>query len=345
VGRRGVGGAAGYGGGVNQTSTTKTRWRRVAIFYGIALGWAVLVGAALFVLGQRSLGEPAAPMVLVLAVGYMPAPLVAALITEKIAGEGYLMRRIFTRRLGRQLLRTLVVVPAVIVSLLLVMVGLSWLAGTVVGISGAGRLLTSVEDLVASTLAVSGASMDATAVAKVTASTPPLWGLLAIAVLLALLAGFTINGVTAFGEEYGWRGWLADELAGLGAVRANLLTGVMWGLWHAPLILLGYNYDSYRLPGVVAMIAWCVAGSFLLWRIRQVTGTVLAAAIAHGAINGFAGIFLLILAGSNPLLAAPVGAVGIVAVAVVAALLWLAARPQPAEQSVEVAVEAPRSQN
>ncbi len=66
--------------------------------------------------------------------------------------------------------------------------------------------------------------MDAAAVAKLTAATPPLWGLVAITFALALVAGFTVNGLFAFGEEYGWRGWLADELAPLGAVRANLIT-------------------------------------------------------------------------------------------------------------------------
>ena len=48
----------------------------------------------------------------------------------------------------------------------------------------------------------------------------------------------TVNGLFGFGEEYGWRGWLADELRPLGPVVANLVTGVLWGLWHTPLILL-----------------------------------------------------------------------------------------------------------
>ncbi len=334
--------AASYGKGVNDTSTlSSVRWRRIALFYGIAFGWAVLIGAVLYLTGQRDLAASSAPWVFpVMAVLYMPVPLVAALITEKIAGEGYLMRRIFTRRLGRQLVRTLVAVPLVIAALILAMVGLSWLAGTVVDISGAGRLLFSVDDLVANVIAVSGTSMNAAAVAQIAAATPSLWGLLAITFGAALAVGFTINGLFAFGEEYGWRGWLADELAPLGPVWANLITGMMWGLWHAPVILLGYNYGAYRLPGVVAMIAWCVAGSFLLWRVRQVTGTVVAAAITHGAINGFAGIFVIVLADPNRLLAAPMGAVGIAAVGVVAALLWVFGRPAAAPTEAP-AVAAP----
>lgn len=333
---------------MNDTSTSSSvRWRRIGIFYGIAFGWVILLGLVFFLAGQRDLSSPTAIWVVpVMTVLYMPAPLAAALITEKIVGEGYLMRRIFTRKLGRQLLRTLIAVALVIAALMLTMLGLTWLGGTVLGVPGVGRPLFRVEDLVANLIAMSGTSMDATAVAQLTAATPPLWGLLALTFAVALLAGFTVNGLAAFGEEYGWRGWLADELAPLGAVRANLITGVLWGLWHAPVILLGYNYGSYRLPGVVAMIVWCVAGSFLLWRMRQVTGTVLAAAITHGAINGSVGIFLYTLADPNRLLAAPMGAVGIAAVVVVAALLWLFGRPVNDEATAATALaDAPGAQN
>ena len=334
---------------MNVTSTlSSVRWRRIAIFYSIALGWAILLGLVMYLLGQRDLsGSTAVWVVPVMAVLYMPVPLVAALITEKIAGEGYLMRRIFTRKLGRQLLRTAVAVPLVIAALLVALAGLSWVVGTVAGVSAAGRLLFSVEDLVANVIAVSGTSMDAAAVAQLTAATPPLWALLAITLVSALVAGFTINGLFAFGEEYGWRGWLADELEPLGPIWANLITGVMWGLWHAPVILLGYNYASYRVPGALAMIGWGVAGSFLLWRMRQVTGTVLAAAITHGAFNGIAGIFLVVLADPNRLVAAPMGAVGIAAVALVALVLWLVTRPaSDAEASAPAPFEdAPAAQN
>jgi len=153
-----------------------------------------------------------------------------------------------------------------------------------------------------------------------------MWALVGLALGGALVAGFTINGLFAFGEEYGWRGWLADELRPLGAFWANVITGVLWGLWHAPLILLGFNYGAYGRIGTAFMVALCIPFSFLLWRAREVTGSLLAPAVLHGAFNGFAGVFLVLLVDTNPLIAAPVGLIGAGAFAVVAALFWLFTR-------------------
>ncbi len=110
-----------------------------------------------------------------------------------------------------------------------------------------------------------------------------------------------------------------DELRPLGPVKANLLTGVMWGLWHAPIILLGFNYGQQRVLGVLMMCVWLVPLSFLLWRSREYSGSVLTPAIIHGAFNGSAGFFLMLIASGSRLITAPVGLLGAVTVSVVAA--------------------------
>jgi len=313
---------------VTQTQPPKAgvRWGRVALFYGLALGWSCLVAAALYLLGQRDLSGAAGPTVAttILALLYMPAPMVAALIVGRLDHRPALIRTTFTG-FRRALPKLLVVAVAVVPALLLGMVGASWLAGNVLGLSGTGTLLVGQADLVANALTLLPAQ-NADQVAKLSAGVPSLWGLIALALVGALLAGFTINGLFAFGEEYGWRGWLADELRPLGAFWANVITGVLWGLWHAPLILMGFNYGSYGRIGTLFMIAWCIPLSFLLWRSREVTGSLLAPAILHGAINGFAGVFLILLVDANPLIAAPAGLIGAAVAAVVAALFWLLTR-------------------
>jgi membrane protease YdiL (CAAX protease family) len=299
----------------------KVRWRRVALFYALAFGWVCLVAAGLYLVHTNLAGSQGPSLAtIVLAFLYMPAPLVAALIVGRLDQRPALIRTTFVG-FWRKLPRLALVAVTVVAALILAMLGLSWLLGNVLDLSGPGRVLSSQADLLANTLLLTG-SMDAAQVAQLNTAVPSLWPLLGLAYGGALLAGFTVNGLFAFGEEYGWRGWLADELRPLGAFWANVITGVLWGVWHAPLILMGFNYGSYGRIGTAFMVAWCIPLSFLLWRAREVTGSLLAPAVLHGALNGFAGAFTIILVDANPVVAAPAGLVGAVAVAVVAALFW-----------------------
>ena len=123
-----------------------------------------------------------------------------------------------------------------------------------------------------------------------------------IGVLVALqfvnvLIGAFINLIPALGEELGWRGWLLPKLLPLGVAPAILLSGLMWGLWHAPLVLLGYNYPT--APGWLGVIMMCgmciVVGAVFSWlRIRS--GSVWAPALAHGAFNAAAGFSIVFVA-------------------------------------------------
>ncbi|MGC3993993.1 MAG: CPBP family intramembrane metalloprotease [Propionicimonas sp.] len=307
-------------------TTQRVRWARVALFYGLAFGWVCLVAAGLYLTGHRDVSSGQGSMVVttVLAVLYMPAPLVAALVVERLDGRPTRLRTLFSG-FGRTLPKLVLVAVPVVAALILAMLGLTWILGNVLDLSGPGRVLVSHDDLVANALLLVG-SMDADQVASLSASLPGLWPLLGLAFLGALVAGFTINGAFALGEEYGWRGWLADELRPLGAFWANVLTGVLWGLWHAPLILMGFNYAGYGRIGTAFMIAFCVPMSFLLWRARQVTGSLLSPAILHGALNGFAGVFSVVLVDANPIAAAPVGVVGAAAAGVVALVFWVVTR-------------------
>ncbi len=113
--------------------------------------------------------------------------------------------------------------------------------------------------------------------------------------VLLMLAAAPLNAIPALGEEIGWRGWLLPKLMPLGTLPALLISGVIWALWHAPLVLLGYNYGS--APGWLAlacMSAMCVVvGAVLAWtRLRS--GSVWPAALGHGAFNATAGMYLLL---------------------------------------------------
>ncbi|MGH3651457.1 CPBP family intramembrane glutamic endopeptidase [Glutamicibacter sp.] len=110
------------------------------------------------------------------------------------------------------------------------------------------------------------------------------------------------NSLFASGEEIGWRGWLWVRLQPYGQLAAILISGVIWGIWHAPLVLLGYNYPMATGPwGVLAMCGMCIVfGAFLGW-LRTYSGSVWPAALAHGAFNASVGLVSLFMMMGVPL--------------------------------------------
>ena len=64
--------------------------------------------------------------------------------------------------------------------------------------------------------------------------------------LFAVTLAPVINMFAALGEEAGWRGYMMPHLKKqLGLLNGRLLGGVIWGVWHWPLMLLvGYEYGT-----------------------------------------------------------------------------------------------------
>ena len=130
---------------------------------------------------------------------------------------------------------------------------------------------------------------------EVPESTLPLLVVAQIAASLTLAPLF--NTLFALGEELGWRGYLLPKLLHLGEFPAMLISGVIWGLWHAPAILQGHNYPDRPLLGVGMMIVFTVLlGIFFSWLYLK-TGSPWAPALGHGTVNAVAGLPLLFLTG------------------------------------------------
>jgi len=117
--------------------------------------------------------------------------------------------------------------------------------------------------------------------------------IVAIQVAFAILLAPFINVLFALGEELGWRGFLLPHLMDLGQWKAILLSGVVWGIWHAPAIAQGLNYPGYPVAGILMMIVFCVLlGTVFAWLYLN-TQSPWAPALAHGAVNAVAGLPVL----------------------------------------------------
>jgi uncharacterized protein len=126
--------------------------------------------------------------------------------------------------------------------------------------------------------------------------------LLIVQLAQGLILGPAINVFATMGEELGWRGFLLPKLLPLGQWKAILVSGIIWGVWHAPAILQGHNYSGNEVAGVFMMILFCVVlGAFMSW-LYLATKSTWAPAFGHGSVNAWGGLPLIFLvSGFNPL--------------------------------------------
>jgi membrane protease YdiL (CAAX protease family) len=101
-----------------------------------------------------------------------------------------------------------------------------------------------------------------------------------------LLASLLVM-IGAVGEEAGWRGVLQPELERrFGAFKGTVLVGLVWGYWHLPANLAGYNDGEHPLLGSLVLFPLATVGmSFAFAWLTRRSGSVWPAALAHGVNN------------------------------------------------------------
>ena len=150
-------------------------------------------------------------------------------------------------------------------------------------------------------------------------------GMVGITLLSGMVAGVTINALFAFGEEIGWRGYLLKQFEGRNFLTTSIIIGIIWGLWHAPLILLGHNYPQHPQWGVLMMVVLSIPLSFIIQYFRVKSGSVIVAAVMHGTFNALAGMAYIFIDMNNwnDLIDASCGLTGICSLLVVAIAIFL----------------------
>lgn len=131
-----------------------------------------------------------------------------------------------------------------------------------------------------------------------------------LTLLQGLFAGITINAVAAFGEELGWRGFLLKAFKEMSFLKASVIIGLIWGVWHSPLILMGHNYPQHPQIGVLMMTLWCILLTPLFLYVTIKAKSVIAAAVLHGTLNATAGIAIMVVDGGIDLTVGVTGLAG-----------------------------------
>ena len=113
-------------------------------------------------------------------------------------------------------------------------------------------------------------------------------------IAIGALFGPIANFFTCFGEEWGWRGYLMPKLGhSMSIVPTLVFSGIIWGLWHAPITALGHNYGigylGWPFAGIIAMCCFCTVVGVFLSYVTIRTGSCLAATFGHGALNAVSG--------------------------------------------------------
>jgi membrane protease YdiL (CAAX protease family) len=274
--------------------------RKALVFVILTFACSWLVAGGYYALGGR-LNQPLAIVVMLV---YMFMPMTAAIIVQKVIykqplrgplGISFRPNRWF---LVAWLLPAIAALATIVVSVLL--------PGVEYSADMAGFFEKYASALTPEQLAAMKAQMAALPI-------HPVW----LGVVQGLIAGITINAVAAFGEELGWRGLLQRELSHLGFWKSSALIGLIWGIWHAPIIIQGYNYPQHPVAGVAMMTVFTLLFAPILGYLRLKSKSVIAAAIAHGTLNGTAGVPLMVLIGGNDLTVGITGLAGFVVLAAI----------------------------
>lgn len=144
-----------------------------------------------------------------------------------------------------------------------------------------------------------------------------LWGIFIITLVITPF----VNSVAGFGEELGWRGYLLPKLMPLGTKRALIVQGIIWGLWHVPLVLLlGFGgYGNNWLGALIFLLLITLLGVYFGY-LRLQSGSTVVVAWAHGVFNSQSyGIWVVIFPEVNKYIG---GITGLFSILVFGFLAW-----------------------
>lgn len=247
--------------------------------------------------------------------GLMWVPALASIVARLALREGFadVSFRFGGRRTGMAIVLALVF-PTVVG---LVAYGFAWTSGLALFAGSAGGSAPSVREFAAT-------------------------------LVLATTFWTALSLFLAAGEEIGWRGYMLTRLIDSGAPRPILTSGIIWGLWHVP-VVLGGVYAAGASPALSAAVIMVsiVSFGYVISRLRLETGSIWPAIVLHAAWNSvIQGPFDGATTGSGAMLWTGESGILTALVLVVAAFVfslgrWTIVRSPPRPSKAPAAANAP----
>ncbi len=236
--------------------------REIATYIALTLAIAWSCQAAALVLGvDFNQLDSSPPVIWVLLIGTAWAPGLSALMTmmiyrHSLRGMGW--------RLGQPRFLLLgVLLPLVIIS---TSYAIAWLLNPV---------------------AFAPLQISAEATAMLGSGWVPAGFVVFIYLLLTTFMLILPIGFFALGEDIGWGGWLIPQLAQTTSfANTALITGLMWALYHYPLMLFGdYTQGAPLWFGLVTNTLVLLALAFIQTWLRLHSGSIWPVVLAHTVWN------------------------------------------------------------
>ncbi|MEG1427334.1 MAG: type II CAAX endopeptidase family protein [Oscillospiraceae bacterium] len=254
--------------------------KSILTFIAIAFGltWVTILVA--FVTGVKN-SDPSWGIILMLCMFF---PAIASLLTRKITGEGFHRLRIRPRFKGHIFKYVLAIfLPSLCI---------------ICGCAAYFFFFPNNLDASCANIVNGIITNEKAAGREMTADSAR--GAFYAQILIALVIAPFVNLIPVFGEELGWRGFLLQKLSNIcGPVKAIVFSGVIWGLWHAPMIAMGHNYGigywGYPWLGILLMVLFCTAVGTLCSYITLHVGSIIPACLIHSTINAISGIGIYFL--------------------------------------------------
>ena len=107
-----------------------------------------------------------------------------------------------------------------------------------------------------------------------------------VSLLLTMTYGTLYSAPFTLGEELGWRGYMLTRLIDAGLPKPILLSGLIWSVWHVPLIVAGlYIAGPFLVASIVLFMINVTAFGYVFARLRLATGSIWPCVLLHASWN------------------------------------------------------------